>query len=74
MDPLLFQGDRDIDPEGLCPPPAWTMLNSDMYSNKVGAYIPKSLVSWEYVMWDAETLRKMRADRAVILAAGHGLQ
>ena len=65
-----FQGDKTIDPDGIYPPLAWTILWDETYSNVYGAIVhgirPESgLGHWGWVMWDAERVKRSCA-RAVI--------
>lgn len=41
----------------LSPPLAWIAFWDGRHSNQIGAYIPRALHRWGYVMWDAERLK-----------------
>ncbi|KAG8157135.1 hypothetical protein KVR01_013125 [Diaporthe batatas] len=53
---MLFEHD-DL----LSPPLAWVAFWNGRYSNLIGAYIPKALQRWGYVMWDATRLKESGA-------------
>ncbi len=60
-EPLRFRGDGEPDAEGTRPPLAWTIIWRGTYSNRYGECIPKEMVRWGYVIWDAARLESTGA-------------
>lgn len=63
--PLPFQGDHTMDPHGVYPPLAWTLLWVGTYSNQLGADIGVEIQSWGYVFWDSARMEAMDANEVL---------
>jgi hypothetical protein len=61
-DAMQFDGDA-VPPDG--PPLAWVLLWNETYSNIYGSYVPPTVQSWGYVMWDERRWTELGAQDLV---------
>ncbi|KAJ5381999.1 uncharacterized protein N7496_004427 [Penicillium cataractarum] len=64
-DPLPFKGDQTMDPKGVYPPLAWTLLWLETYNNRVGILIERNIQLWGYVFWDSSRMQYMNARKVI---------
>lgn len=58
QDPLPFQGDNVVDPDGKYPSLGWTLYWKGLYGNKFAEAIDGGMAGWGYVMWDSKRIER----------------